>query len=79
MNDADRSGRGRFDRLRVRPTLQVETVMRMIKARQGESLTASSDDARDAELGLLVLAHNLMVVLRLIREDFYRAGHSAIL
>lgn len=53
---------------------QVETVMRMIKARQGESLTARSDRARNHELGLMVLTHNLMVVLRLIREGFYRAG-----
>lgn len=45
---------------------QVETVMRMIKARQGESLTVRSDRTRDAELGLMVLTHNLMVVLRLI-------------
>lgn len=52
---------------------QVETVMRMIKARQGESLTARSDNTRDLELALMVLTHNLMVVLRLIREGFYRA------
>lgn len=45
---------------------QVETVMRMIKARQGESLSARSDIARDLELALMVLTHNLMVVLRLI-------------
>ena len=58
---------------------QVETVMRMLKARQGESLTARSDKARNAELGLMVLTHNLMVVLRLLREGFYRAGLSLFL
>ena len=52
---------------------QVETVMRMIKARQGEALTARSDQARNDEMSLMVLTHNLMVVLRLIREGFYRA------
>ena len=52
---------------------QVETVMRMIKARQGESLTARSNQARNHEMSLMVLTHNLMVVLRLIGEGFYRA------
>jgi hypothetical protein len=55
---------------------QVETVMRMLKARQGESLTARCNEARNAELGLMVLTYNLMVVLRLIPEGFYRAGPS---
>jgi hypothetical protein len=52
---------------------QVESVMRMIKARQGEALTARSDKTRNHEMSLMVLTHNLMVVLRLIREGFYRA------
>jgi hypothetical protein len=43
---------------------QVETVMRMIKARQGESLTARSDAARRDELGLLAVTHNVMIILR---------------
>ncbi|MEM9347163.1 MAG: hypothetical protein AAGB26_11160, partial [Planctomycetota bacterium] len=49
---------------------------RMIKARQGEALTARSDQARNNELSLMVLAHNLMIVLRRIREDFYRAASA---
>lgn len=53
---------------------QSETVMHMLKARQGESLTARSDRARNHELGLMVLVHNLMVVL--LGEGFYRAGRS---
>ena len=52
---------------------QVETVMRMIKARQGESLTARSEDTRRVELALMVLTHNLMVVWAHISEGFYRA------
>lgn len=41
---------------------QVETVMRMIKARQGESLTARSNKTRNKELGLMAITHNLMIV-----------------
>jgi len=49
---------------------QVETVMRMIKSRLGEALTARSDKARNAELQLMVLTHNLMVVLYLYCRGF---------
>lgn len=42
---------------------QSETVMHMLKSRQGESLTARSDRARNDELALMVLVHNLMIVL----------------
>lgn len=52
--------------------------MRMLKARQGESLTARSDAARDAELALMVLTHSLMVVIRMIREGFYRAFQAPL-
>jgi Transposase DDE domain len=42
---------------------QVETVMRMIKARQGESMTARSDATRRDELGLMAVTHNVMIIL----------------
>ena len=42
---------------------QVETVMRMIKAGQGESLTARSDATRRDELGLMAVTHNVMILL----------------
>ena len=40
---------------------QVETVMFMLKSRQGESLTARSYQGRRREMGLMSLTHNLMV------------------
>jgi len=52
---------------------QVETVMFMLKARQGAALTARGEEARRAEMGLMAITHNLMVVLCLVRELFYRA------
>jgi len=57
---------------------QAETVMRMIKSRQGESLTARSDTARDAELGLMVLTHNLMVVLRAQCRGFLQSMSDTV-
>jgi hypothetical protein len=42
---------------------QVETVMFMLKSRQGESLTARTHHARRREMGLMCLTHNLMIVL----------------
>ena len=42
---------------------QVETVMFMMKTRQGAELTARSDKARRQEMGLMAIAHNLMVVV----------------
>ncbi|MEM9111309.1 MAG: transposase [Planctomycetota bacterium] len=52
---------------------QVETVMRMIKARQGEALTARSNQTRNTELSLMVLTHNLMVVLRRYWRGFLQS------
>ena len=52
---------------------QVETVMHMLKARLGDALTARTYHSRRREMGLMVLTHNLMVVLRRWREGFYRA------
>ncbi len=53
---------------------QVETVMRMIKARQGESLAARSDATRRDELGLMAVTHNVMILLWTKFELFYRAS-----
>ena len=50
---------------------QVETVMFMLKSRQGESLTARSDQARRQEMGVMAITHNVMIVLG--AEGFYRA------
>ena len=61
-----------FDDERYTQRWQVETVMFMLKTRQGESLTSRSYLGRRRELGLIVLVHNLMIVW--IQEGFYRAG-----
>lgn len=42
---------------------QVETVMYMLKSRQGEALTARSESARGKEMSLMAITHNVMVVL----------------
>ena len=55
---------------------QVETVMHMLKARLGDALTARTYHGRRREMGLMVLTHNIMVVLRRWREGFYRAYQS---
>jgi DDE family transposase len=41
---------------------QIQTLMFMLKRHQGEALPASKPDTRHRELGLTVLAHNIMVV-----------------
>ena len=43
---------------------QVETVMHMLKSRLGDALTARTYHARNREMGLMSLAHNLMIVRR---------------
>ena len=57
---------------------QVETVMHMLKSRLGESLTARSDAARNREMGLMVLTHNLMVVLCLLVKRFLQSRISTL-
>ena len=51
---------------------QIETVMFMLKSRQGAELTARSDTTRHHEMGLIAVAHNLLIVLTI--KLFYRAG-----
>ena len=41
---------------------QVETVMSMLKRRQGASLTARSAPTRDQEMGLMAITHNVMIL-----------------
>ncbi len=50
---------------------QVESVMHMIKRRQGTATTARRDHTRHHELGLIALTHNLLILA--ITELFYRA------
>ena len=50
---------------------QIETVMFMLKSRQGAELTARSDTTRHHEMGLIAVAHNLLIVLTI--KLFYRA------
>ena len=49
----------------------IETVMFMLKSRLGAALTARADTTRHQEMGLLAVAHNLLIV-RIIKL-FYRA------
>ncbi|MEM6260776.1 MAG: transposase [Planctomycetota bacterium] len=50
---------------------QVETVMFMLKSRQGEALTARTYQGRRREMGLMAVAHNIMVIA--VVGPFYRA------
>jgi len=43
---------------------QVETVMFMIKSRQGHALTARKHHSRRREMGLMTVTHNIMILLR---------------
>lgn len=56
---------------------QVETVMHMLKSRLGESLTARADEARNREMGLMVIVHNLMIVWR--RRGFLQSMSDTVL
>jgi hypothetical protein len=50
---------------------QLETVMFMLKSRQGAELTARQDPTRHHEMGLIAVTHNLLIVLP--TKLFYRA------
>ncbi|MFN3150452.1 transposase [Bremerella sp.] len=52
----------RFDHPRYRQRSQVETVMSMIKRRQGNFVRGKTDHARHKELHLMVLTHNVMIL-----------------
>lgn len=64
----------RFDRATYRRRSQVETVMSMLKRRQGSHVRGRSYWSRCRDLALMVLTHNVMLLVFL--RVFYRAGHS---
>jgi hypothetical protein len=61
----------RFDRPAYRRRSQVETVMSMIKRRQGAHVGGRSYHSQCRDLRLLVLTHNVMILV--VVEVFYRA------
>jgi len=61
----------RFDRGAYRRRSQVETVISMIKRRQGAHVHARSYHSQCRELRLLVLTHNIMILV--VVEVFYTA------
>ena len=67
----------RFDRDAYRCRCQVETVISMIKRRQGAHVPGRSYHSQCRDLRLLVLTHNVMILLHI--KVFYRAGHSTLL
>jgi DDE family transposase len=64
----------RFDRNAYRRRTQVETVISMIKRRQGSHVRGRSYYSQCRDLRLLVLTHNVMI--HLLVWVFYRAGLS---
>lgn len=64
----------RFDRAAYRRRSQVETVVSMIKRRQGAHVHARSYHGQCRELRLIVLTHNIMILV--ILEVFYTATLS---
>jgi hypothetical protein len=61
----------RFDRAAYRRRSQVETVVSMIKRRQGAHVHARSYHSQCRELRLIVLTHNIMILV--VVELFYTA------
>ena len=64
----------RFDRAAYRRRSQVETVMSMLKRRQGSHVRGHSHWSRCRALALLVLTHNIMLLVLL--QVFDRASQS---
>ncbi len=62
----------RFDHETYGQRWQVETVMSMIKRHQGECLHANTYWAKNREMMLKVLTHNIAIIL-LLKALFYRA------
>ncbi|QEG36535.1 Transposase DDE domain protein [Bythopirellula goksoeyrii] len=65
----------RFDREAYRNRVQVETVMSMIKRRQGSHVRGRSYWSQCRDLRLMALTHNIMILLP--RWVFYRAGRES--
>jgi hypothetical protein len=61
----------RFDRGAYRNRVQVETVMSMIKRRQGSHAPARRYHSQCRDLYLMALTHNVMILL--VLRVFYRA------
>jgi hypothetical protein len=61
----------RFDRKAYRDRVQVETVMSMIKRRQGSFVRGHSYQSQCRDLRLMALTHNIMLLLLI--QVFYRA------
>ncbi len=66
----------RFDRPAYRRRSQVETVISMIKRRQGPHVHGRSYHSQCRDLRLLALTHNVMILVS--REVFYRALPSPL-
>ncbi len=66
----------RFDREAYRRRSQVETVISMIKRRQGAHVHARSYHSQCRELRLLVLTHNIMILV--VVRVFYTAGQNGL-
>ena len=67
----------RFDTDAYHRRVQIETVMSMIKRRQGPHVRGRSYWSQCRDLRLLVLAHNAMLLV--LCELFYRAGQNDLL
>jgi hypothetical protein len=63
----------RFDRSAYRRRSQVETVISMIKRRQGTHVHGKTYWSQCRDLRLLAITHNIMI---LVVQVFYTAGHS---
>ncbi len=66
----------RFNTKAYRQRAQVETVMSMIKRRQGSHVRAVTYHSQCRDLRLMVLTHNVMILLSV--EVFYGASQSGI-
>lgn len=66
-----------FNKIRYRQRAQVETVMSMIKRRQGSHCNGRTFWSRCRELTLMVLAHNIMILRQ--AYVFYRACQEPFL
>jgi hypothetical protein len=66
----------RFDRIAYRRRSQVETVISMIKRRQGAHVNARTYHNQCRELRLIALTHNIMILV--VIQVFYRAGRESL-
>ena len=64
----------RFDRRSYQKRTQIETVVSMIKRRQGAHVRGRSYRSHCRDLRLIALTHNVMILVS--SKVFYRAGHS---